>query len=215
MRPIYLISKTPYEGVIHIPILTISFFKPDIDFTCYDGIILTSKQSLIALERYDIQWEKLQCICVSEGTADAARKAGVLYLHVGDGYGRSIPELMERENLEGRWLYVRPKVIASDWMKRVNPQITIDEAILYETTCNDASAGKKIDENGVLIFTSPSSIECFLKYYTILPSHSIVTIGKTTRDAFKEAKEVAISPEPSIVSAVECAKKIAESTATF
>lgn len=100
-------------------------------------------------------------------------------------------------------------------MKRVNPQITIDEAILYETTCNDASAGKKIDEHGVLIFTSPSSIECFLKYYTILPSHSIVTIGKTTRDAFKEAKEVAISPEPSIVSAVECAKKIAESTATF
>lgn len=215
LRPIYLISKTPYEGIIHIPILTISFFKPDIDFTRYDGIILTSKQSLIALERYNIQWAKLQCICVSEGTADAARKAGAMNLHIGDGYGRSIPELMARENLEGRWLYVRPKVIASDWISMVTTQITIDEAILYETTCNEKSAGIKVDANGVLIFTSPSSIECFLKYYTILPSHSVVTIGKTTRDAFKEVKEVSISPEPSIASAVECARKIAESTSTF
>ncbi|MBD3798976.1 uroporphyrinogen-III synthase [Sulfuricurvum sp.] len=215
MRPIYLISKTPYEGVIHIPILTISFFKPDIDFTRYDGIILTSKHSLIALERYDIQWEKLQCICVSEGTADAARQAGVLNLHIGDGYGRSIPELMGRKNLKGRWLYVRPKVIASNWMKMVNPQIIIDEAILYETTCNEKSAEIKIDDAGVLIFTSPSSIECFLKYYTLLPTHSVVTIGKTTRDAFKEVNEVSISPKPSIASAVECARKIAESTSTF
>ncbi|MBD3810188.1 MAG: uroporphyrinogen-III synthase [Sulfuricurvum sp.] len=215
MRPIYLISKTPYEGVIHIPILTISFFKPDIDFSRYDGIILTSKQSLIALEHYDIQWEKLECICVSEGTADAARQAGAVNFHIGNGYGRSIPELMGQENLQGRWLYVRPKVIASEWIKMVNPQIIIDEVVLYETTCNEESVGIEIDEEGVLIFTSPSSIECFLKHYTILPSHSVVTIGKTTRDAFKEAQEVSISPEPSIASAVECARKIAESTSTF
>lgn len=215
MRPIYLISKTPYEGVIHIPILTITFFKPDIDFTLYQGIILTSKQSIIALEQYSSTWKKLPCICVSEGTAEAARQAGALTLHVGDGYGRSIPALMTREKLSGKWLYVRPKVVASDWMKRVSSEIAIDEATVYETTCNDESAGMQIDENGVLIFTSPSSIECFLKYYTVLPSHTIVAIGKTTSDAFNGGKEVAISPEPSIASAVQFARKIAESTSAF
>lgn len=210
LRPIYLISKTPFEGVNHIPILTITFFKPDIDFTLYEGVVLTSKQSIIALEQYTPEWKKLPCICVSEGTAEAARQEGVSNLHIGDGYGRSIPDLMVQKKLKGRWLYVRPKVVASDWMKRVSSEITIDEAIVYETTCNEESAGMQIAEDGVLIFTSPSSIECFLKYYTLLPSHSIVTIGKTTCDAFKTTQTVLISPEPSIASAVKFAQKIAK-----
>lgn len=209
MRPIYLISKTPYDGVIHIPILAISFFKPNIDFTRYQGIILTSKQSLIALEQYDVHWKTLRCICVSEGTAEAARKAGVLDLYVGDGYGRSIPELMARENLKGRWLYVRPTVIASDWMKGVNSEITIDEAILYETACNEQSVGREIDPGGVLIFTSPSSVECFSKWYPILPTHFVVAIGKTTQKALPKGVTSQLSLETSVASAVDLARLIA------
>lgn len=216
LRPIYLISKTPYAGVIHIPILTISFFKPDIDFTRYQGVILTSKQSLAALKQYDVQWKTLRCICVSEGTAEAARNAGVLELYVGDGYAQTIPELMRRESLSGRWLYLRPSVIASEWIgDTASLEIEIDEAVVYETTCNDDAGGRKIEANAILVFTSPSSIACFAKHYSILSTHSVVAIGKTTRDAFRGAKEVWISPEPSIASAVELAREIAAKESTF
>ncbi len=211
LRPIYLISKTPYNGVIHIPILTISFFKPDIDFTRYQGIILTSKQSLVALKQYDFHWERLRCICVSEGTAEAARQAGAHNLYVGNGYGQSIPEVMKRESLEGRWLYLRPKVIASEWVDvSLSNGIMIDEAVVYETTCNKEASGLHIEDNGVLIFTSPSSIECFSKWYKILPTHSVVAIGKTTAKLFETAKEVHISPETSIPSAIKLAREIAQ-----
>lgn len=216
MRPIYLISKTPYEGVIHIPILTITFLTPLIDFTRYQGIIITSKQSLIALENYTFSWEKLGCICVSEGTAEAARKAGAVEVYVADGYARSIPEVMQRESLGGRWLYVRPRVIASEWVERTaSLGVELDEAVVYETTCNEDAGGMKIEENAILVFTSPSSIECFGKYYAILATHSIVAIGRTTRDAFKGAKEVWISPDTSISSAIELARKIAANESTF
>lgn len=216
MRPIYLISKTPHPGVIHIPILKISFLQPDIDFTKYHGIILTSKQAVLALEHYSFEWERLTCVCVSEGTADAARKAGAVTIETGDGYGTSLPKVLKAHSQNQRWLYLRPKVIASDWVETARQDgIHIDEAIVYETTCNDEAQGIWIEENAILVFTSPSSITCFCKSYSILSTHTVVAIGKTTRDTFANAKEVLISPQNSVASAVELAQKIAHSTLSF
>lgn len=216
MRPIYLISKTPYEGVIHIPILTISFLHPSIDFDNYLGLILTSKQALLALNQYTFSWEKLQCICVSEGTAEAARKAGALNVEAADGYGASIPALLQTKVEKGKWLYVRPKVIASDWIERArNEGFEIEEAVVYETTCNEEARELAIEPDAVLVFTSPSSIDCFCASYPILSSYSIVAIGKTTRAAFKNAKEVHVSPQTTVASAIELAQEIARDTSAF
>lgn len=216
MRPIYLISKTPYEGVIHIPILTISFLHPAIDFTEYEGVILTSKQAILALKAYRVPYSTLQCICVSEGTAQAAREAGALSVEVGNGYGSSIPDVLHQKKRHGKWLYVRPKVIASEWVTTArNEGFMIDEAIVYETTCNEEANDFTIADDAVLVFTSPSSIECFFKFYQILPSHSIVAIGTTTKDSFLSAKEVLVSPQASVASAVELAQKIAKSSSRF
>lgn len=213
MRPIYLISKTPYEGVIHIPILTISFLNPVIDFTQYEGVVITSKQALLALQNYTFTWENLQCICVSEGTAEAAREAGAVQVEVGDGYGKSIPDVLRTKRRYGKWLYLRPKVIASEWVETARSGgLEIDEAVVYETTCNEEATHYSIKDDAILVFTSPSSVECFTASYKILPSHSIVTIGKTTQHVFHNAKEVFVSPKTSVASAVELAQKIAKNS---
>ncbi|MDX9967374.1 MAG: uroporphyrinogen-III synthase, partial [Sulfuricurvum sp.] len=60
MRPVFLVSKTPYPGVIHIPVLSIRFLTPPIDFSQYDGIVFTSKQGIEALHNYDVEWKELQ-----------------------------------------------------------------------------------------------------------------------------------------------------------
>ncbi|MDD2265519.1 uroporphyrinogen-III synthase [Sulfuricurvum sp.] len=216
MRPVYLISKTPYEGVIHIPILTISFLNPTIDFTQYEGIILTSKQALIALEKYTFTWDTLHCICVSESTAEAARQAGAVHVETGDGYGKSIPGMLSAKKRNGKWLYLRPKVIASEWVETARGQgIPIDEAVVYETTCNKEANTYHIEKDAVLVFTSPSSIKCFCALYSILPTHSIVAIGKTTQSAFQNAKEVFVSPQASVASAVQLAQEIAQNSSPF
>jgi uroporphyrinogen-III synthase len=210
LRPIYLISKTPYEGVIHIPILTISFLNPLIDFTQYEGIIFTSKQAILALEKYSLDWKTLKCICVSEGTASYARDRGAMDIEIGNGYGTSIPGVLNTKKRSGKWLYLRPKVVASDWVEYArNEGFTIDEIVVYETTCNEEAKEYTIDKDAVLVFTSPSSIECFCASYPILSTYSIVAIGKTTQNALPLGVVSHLSLETSVKDAVDLARQIA------
>lgn len=210
MRPIYLISKTPYPGVLHIPILTIRFLTPDIDFSRYEGVVLTSKQGIEALRNYHVEWEKLRCICVSEPTAEYARTAGARNVEVASGYGASIPDVLSSHKRLGAWLYLRPEKVATSWVEEArNRGFEIDEAIVYQTLCNPETILDPIDENAILIFTSPSSIECFLQKYPIRPTHRIVVIGTTTQKALPEGIESSLSAETSVASAVNLARQIA------
>jgi uroporphyrinogen-III synthase len=210
LRPIYLVSKTPYEGVIHIPVLTISFLNPPIDFTQYEGVVFTSKQGIEALKNYSLDWSSLKCIAVSKATAQYAEKAGAKEVEIADGYGVSIPDVLNSKVRSGKWLYLRPKVIASDWVEHPRSSgIIIDEAIVYETICNDETTQYTIQENGILIFTSPSSIRCFLQNHRILSTQDVVVIGTTTQNALPQGTFSHLSDTTSVQSAVDMARQIA------
>ncbi|MDD5051894.1 MAG: uroporphyrinogen-III synthase [Sulfuricurvum sp.] len=209
MRPIYLISKTPFEGVIHVPILSIEFLIPKINFTEYEGIVITSKQGILALKNYAVDWNSLKCIAISESTAEYARKAGALYVEIAKGSGTSIPAVMSAEVRKGKWLYLRPKIIAAEWVDEARGLgIVIDEAIVYETSCNKEIVSYEIAKDGILIFTSPSSIRCFCVNHSIYPTHKIVVIGKTTQSALPLDIYSYLSPTPSVAAAVELARQI-------
>jgi uroporphyrinogen-III synthase len=211
VRPIYLISKTSHDnavGVIHIPILSIKFLQPPIDFTLYDGIIVTSKEGARALGNYIIPWERLDILCVGESTAHLVSNIGGCNITVARGYGDSILEILE--NHTARWLYVRPRAIASSWPKQARMMgKKIDEVIVYETSCNAQMERIEIALDGVLIFTSPSSIECFLKRYHFLPTHKVVVIGLTTQKALPQGVLSVLSATTTIESCIESAKKLA------
>jgi uroporphyrinogen-III synthase len=212
LRPIYLISKTPYPGVHHIPVLSIRFLTPSIDFSKFDGIIFTSKQGIEAAKRYDIDWSKLQCVSVSEPTAKFAKKAGAVHVIAGDGYGETIPSLLQAAGLSTRWLYLRPETVASTWADTARASgLNVDEAVVYETVCNPDAANVSIETDAVLIFTSPSSIRCFLQNYSLLKSHTVVAIGTTTLNALPSDIEGQISVHTSVESAVELARTLAQS----
>jgi len=194
--------------VIHIPILSIHFLTPDIDFDLYTGIIVTSKQAAEALKDYSPRWDKLKVICVGDATASVMKQLGARHVEIAKGYGMGILEALSLHR--GHWLYPRPKAIASSWPARARELgIEIDEVIIYETTCNDDLKEIKIDDNGVLIFTSPSSINCFSKKVDILPTHDVVVIGTTTQKALPFGIKSTLSEETSVISCVEMARKIA------
>lgn len=210
MRPIYLISKTPHPGVIHIPILTFHFFTPDIDFNLYEGIIVTSKQVAEALQCYAPDWSRLKVICVGDATANALKKLGAIHVEAADGYGMSIVDALLPH--EGKWLYLRPKIIASDWPEHAKEMgMVVDEVIIYETVCNEKFDETEIEKNGILIFTSPSSIECYSKRYQILPTQSVIVIGNTTQNALPQGIKSILSEKTSVISCVEKAREIAAS----
>lgn len=211
MRPIYLVSKTSHhrmEGLVHLPILSIHFLTPDIDFTQYDGIIVTSKQGALALKNYTLDWKKLKVICVGESTAEAMKQLGAVHVVNAAGYGETIFNVLRQYN--GKWLYCRPKMIASSWPERVREEgMILDEVIIYETRCNKTMEKIDIADNAVLIFTSPSSIECFCERYELLSTHDIVVIGKTTQNALPLGIKSLLAEDTSVESCVKMAKELA------
>ena len=213
MRPIYLISKTPSNelmDVIHIPILSIHFLTPDIDFDLYDGIIVTSKQAAVALKFYTPDWNTLKVVCVGESTASVMKELGARNVEIADGYGMSIVDVLSLH--KGKWLYLRPKMIASSWPDRAREfGIEIDEVTIYETSCNEDMKEIKIEQNGVLIFTSPSSVDCFCKRADILPTHDVIVIGTTTKKALPNGVKSLLSAKTSVISCVQMARQIAAS----
>lgn len=194
--------------VVHVPILSLHFFTPEIDFSLYTGIIVTSKQAAQALKYYSPNWDNLQLICVGEATASTLKALGARFVQTADGYGMSIAEVLSQH--QGKWLYLRPKMIASSWPSHARELgITVDEVIIYETTCNEDWQEIEIAQNGVLIFTSPSSIECFCKRAAILPTHDVVVIGTTTQKALPPGIKSTLSVQTSVVSCIEKAREVA------
>ncbi len=212
MYPIYLISNTSPndKAVIHLPMLGTSWLTPAIDFSRYDGIILTSKNGAEAMERIDAAWKTLPVICVGSATKKTAAAYGADVIETGNGYGDAIYDLIRERYAHLRWLYARPKVVASDFAERLRKAGTaIDEAVVYETVCNAEAPQPELPEEAVLIFTSPSALRCFEQRYRLLPTHTLVVIGTTTQKA-ADGHRVHVAPEPTVDACVTLAKQLAK-----
>ena len=209
MARIYLFSKTPHHEVVHIPILDTTFFCPTIDFDRYDAIVITSKVAIEALERISPKWREKKILSIASATQQLAKAYGVELLQRADGYGDSLYSVIIERYSHLKWLYPRPKRVASDFFKRVVASgVSMDDIEVYETTCNSDAAHLEIDSDDILIFTSPFTIECFLSYYTFAPKQKVVAIGRTTAKALPSHIEVTLSDTPTINSCVTAAKSL-------
>lgn len=204
---IFLFSKTPFRDVKHIPILSTSYLQPFIDFSKYDYIIASSKEVFSALDKIG-SWKHLPVLAVSESTADAARAEGVELLDVAKGYGKEMITLIKEKYADLRALYPHAEVVAFDIEHALKDiGVDVNSFIVYKTSCSQLEA-VKLPQDAVCIFTSPSSVKCFEKVYTFLPSYQVVCIGETTRAALPEGVQAHISEKTSIQSAVERAKSL-------
>ncbi len=209
-RPIYLFSKTEHAEVTHVPILLTEFFQPEIDYTHYDAIVLTSKQAVVALEQINHEWIQLPVLTIADFTAKQARDAGANVLEHGEGYGNSLAEIIINGYPTLRWLYPRPEVVASDFAKRVGDAgVSIDGVVVYKTTCNTEVASLHLEENAILIFTSPLTIDCFRRYHRFHNTQCVIAIGETTASALPCELEIWMPSKPSVQGCVDLAKELA------
>ena len=81
----------------------------------------------------------------------------------------------------------------------------IDEAIMYETFCSDDIQKTQVEDDSILIFTSPSSIKCFLKNHELKSTQKIVVIGNTTAKVLPKNSNFVISSETTVASCVKIA----------
>ncbi len=207
--PIYLFSKTPHPDVNFVPVLSTEFFQPEIDFAKYDAIVLTSKQAVTAVEKIGKEWTAIPVLTIADRTAKMAQDAGATVISRGNGYGDSLADIIIKSHAKRRWLYPRPEVVASDFGEKVRDAgVDLDDVVVYKTSCNADAAKEKIEDDAVLIFTSPFTIACFLDFYVFKPTHKVIAIGKTTESALPEGLQVYLPEKTSVDSCVKLAEEL-------
>jgi uroporphyrinogen-III synthase len=206
-KQIYLFATSKHPDAISAQSLQVRFLKPTINFTKYDHLIITSKQTIKALKQYKEQdFINIPALCVSKKTADAYKDFGGNILDFGDGYGDNLINHIEKKPKDTKWLYLRAESIASDFVARCKADgYSIDEEILYVSECAKEALEVEVEKSSILIFTSPSSIECFLKTHTIDNDAKIIVIGTTTAKALPDGLSYEISKHTSIDSCMELA----------
>ncbi len=206
---IFLFSKTSHPDVTHVPILETHFLQPTIDFHDYDAIVLTSKQAVTALEQISPEWKKLPALSVSAKTEEMVKKAGGTLLERGDGYGDSLDEIIVNKYASLRWLYPRPKVVASNFKERVKEKgVVMDDVIVYETSCNNSCGDIVLPDNAILIFTSPFTIACFSELFSFQTGFRVVVIGATTAKALPKGVKFVMPDIPNVDGCVAIAKQL-------
>jgi len=207
-KKIYLFSISSHPDAISINSLDITFFKPDIDFSHYDALIITSKQASKALLQYKKEdFVDIPALAISKQSAKAYEDLGGKVLEVGGGYGDSLAEHIKCYPKEKRWLYLRALEVASNFVELCRLEgYEIDEAIMYKSECSKEIQKVAVEEDAVLIFTSPSSVHCFLKDHCIQTSHLVIVIGKTTAKALPENINYIIASSPTMNACFEVLK---------
>jgi uroporphyrinogen-III synthase len=215
MRPLYLFSTSKHSQAISINSLSIKFFKPSFLVNKYDYFIITSKQISEVFKSFNII-PSLPALCVSEKTAEAYEEIGGTVLSVGGGYGDNLERIIKKYPKEKRWLYLRAKVVASDFVQRCKDDgYKIDDEIVYESFCSNEILEVEIKEEASLIFTSPSSVECFLKKHSFNSKHKVIVIGKTTAKRLPKEVKYIQSDKTTIQSCIDLSYSMEENRDIF
>lgn len=204
---IYLFSHTPHEDAKHVKSIYIEFLRPTLTCKDFDALIFTSKNAVIAFDKLGIDWVETPSFTIGEATASEVIKHGgnVKFISKkshGDEFAREIKPFLEGKKI----LFPRAKKVVSNIKERLKP-LHVNELIVYETKCITCKDMEKPPLKSTLIFTSPSSVECFLKCFLLDKSYKIVCIGKKTAQALPEGFTCKIPQTQSIDKCMELAKE--------
>jgi len=180
--PIYILTEEKFDGALNYPVIKINFLSPSLSFKDTDYLIFTSKNGVRAVDAVNKEWKKIPALAIGKATAGEIKKrGGILEYTAKSSYGEEFAKEIVKKYSGKTFQFLRAKKIVSD-IKSIfeKSQNRLIETVVYETVCN--TPGGYIKKPAFVIFSSPSTVECFLKVENtenIIP----VAIGKKTRDA--------------------------------
>ncbi|MDQ1264419.1 MAG: uroporphyrinogen-III synthase [Campylobacterota bacterium] len=206
---IYILSDKKVKWAKNLPIFQIKPIKSNLDFSSYDALIFTSKNAIKSLNSFNNAWKTKPLYVIAPQTAKIAKKLGGKVKFVGkekhgNEFANELLEVLKNKKV----LYIRGSKVVSELVNILNSNsVNCDEAIVYETVCMQYKEKIKLPKNSTVIFSSPSTIECFLKNAIWDESYSAISIGHTTQKYFPPHIKPVISDTTSLES---CVKKAIE-----
>ncbi len=201
---VYLLSPTPYEGTVHLPMLQFELTTNTFECEDIDLLLFTSKQAVRSAESINKKWKTIPTIAIGEATKNEIQKYGGTVAYVAsESYGINLADEISDLFKTQKILYLRPQEVQHDIKSALEiSDITIKEQILYHTSCINYAKSKAPAKESYIIFTSPSTVKCFWKNFFWEESYKAVAIGKSTAKAFPLNIRYSISLKPTIDSCI-------------
>lgn len=207
---IYLLSPLVKEGCIPLPMIDFSLLAVTVDLSGCDTLMFTSKQAVRSAEALNPEWKNFPCLAIGSATAKEIESLGgkVIY-QPRSFYGKTLSQDIITLFHDKKILYLRPKEVSFDSKNFLAKEgIDIEEQIIYKTSCIVYEAQEKPSQNAIIIFTSPSTIQCFLKNFAWDESYTAVVIGKATKVHLPENARYEVADTPLIDSCIAKATQI-------
>jgi uroporphyrinogen-III synthase len=207
---IYLLSDSFHEGVVNLPQIKVVFKDIELDLETYDALIFSSKNSVKAIDKINSEWKKIPAYSIGQPTSKEIEKyGGNLVYTAKSSYGDNFAKEILSKLTNKKVLFLRAKKILSNLEKILKDGgIQIESQIVYETICNEQISLHVKKEKSAFIFTSPSTVECFLKHYEWQNDYIAICIGNVTANALPKNIPAHISKIQTIPACIELAKRV-------
>ncbi|MFP4487588.1 MAG: uroporphyrinogen-III synthase [Campylobacterales bacterium] len=210
MSSIYTLSDKKIDGTTPLFLLEFEYKEIECDLEVYDTLLITSKNSIKALkEKIDIApYLSKKLYCIGEESAKIAKEMGFVDVEsLESKNGNEFAKNLGSKLKERKALLLRPKKVVSKIKSTLQKEgIEIDEIVIYETKCKKSNI--KLERGSVVIFSSPSSIECFFKNYSWRDDLSAVVIGEITATYMPKEIDFKLSAFNKLSECVKIAKKL-------
>jgi uroporphyrinogen-III synthase len=172
--------------------------------------MFTSKQAVKSAELLNPKWKNIPCIAIGEATADTIESLGGKVMYKPKTFNaQTLATDIVLKFKDKNILYLRPKVVSFDFKSFFQKAgLSLDEKVIYETSCVAYEKKDKPLKNAIIIFTSPTGIECFLKNFTWDESYTAVVIGEATKVHLPKNVHHEVADTPLIDACISKAKQI-------
>ncbi|MBD3807428.1 MAG: uroporphyrinogen-III synthase [Epsilonproteobacteria bacterium] len=203
---IYLFSSSKYDSVVNMPLIEFEILKRNVDLAGYDMLLFTSKNAVTILDKINEKWQDMPSIAIGEESAKAIVKLGGKVALASSGYSKNLADDIKEKFADNKILYIRPKVVATNHINNlIKTGVALDEVVLYETMCKKYDILQKPPLDSTLIFTSPSTINCFIDNFGFPNGYKIVAIGETTAKALPRDVKYVMPKTPNIKECIKLA----------
>jgi len=204
-KNIYILSDTKVEGAKNLQLIKTKSLPLTIDIKNFDALIFTSKNGVIHLDTLTKDWQKIASYAISEKTAQAIQeKNGNLVFTGKKKHGDAFAKELIKKLQGQRVAFVGAKDVVSNLIEiLVENKINCIHIPIYETSCIEYETKVKLEENTIIIFSSPSTIKCFFKNVNWKKSFQAIAIGHTTAKYFPKTITPIISEDTSLKSCVQ------------
>ena len=207
---IYLLSPLAKEDTIHLPMIAFKLLPVTIDLSHCDVLMFTSKQAVRSADALNDEWKQYPCLAIGSATAKEIESLGGEVLYQPESfYAKSLSEDIVTRFKDKNILYLRPKEVSFDSKTFLaNAGIALQEQIIYETSCVNYEKQQKPLKDAVIIFTSPSTVHCFLKSFEWDESYTAVLIGEATKKHLPSQARFEVADKPLISACIKKAKQL-------